>query len=117
MILILSNRDCLRRCINESQEAEVKCPHNDDKFDCGSVIEEREIRAVSQCTIPIPRPLFHLLLIIHTIELIARSFVETCSMHVHKCTRHNCILSDTLNRVSSKFHAHLSFGMHKWMII
>ena len=45
----------------------MKCPHNDDKFDCGSVIEEREIRAVSQCTIPIPRPLFHLLLIIHTI--------------------------------------------------
>ncbi|KAL5467158.1 hypothetical protein EMCRGX_G031350 [Ephydatia muelleri] len=39
-------KDCLRDCINHSQEAEVKCPYKDDKFACGSIIEEREIRAL-----------------------------------------------------------------------
>ena len=46
---LLSNRDCLRQCINESGEAEVKCPFKDDEFACDIVIEEREIRAVSGC--------------------------------------------------------------------
>ena len=46
---LLSNRDCLRQCINESQEADMKCPYSDGKFACDCVIEEREIRAVSGC--------------------------------------------------------------------
>ena len=41
-------RACLAQTVQFSEEAEVKCPYRDKQYACDGVLQEREIKAVSQ---------------------------------------------------------------------
>ncbi len=45
--LFLISRDCLSGQVEHSGEAAVKCPFQDDKYNCDAIVQDREIRAVS----------------------------------------------------------------------
>jgi hypothetical protein len=40
-------RACLANTVQFNEEAEVKCPYRDADYACNSVLQEREIKAVS----------------------------------------------------------------------
>jgi hypothetical protein len=50
MLFSLSFRACLANTVQYNEEAEVKCPYRDAEYACNSVLQEREIKAVSEIT-------------------------------------------------------------------
>ncbi|KAJ8867594.1 hypothetical protein PR048_031396 [Dryococelus australis] len=47
-VLTFCFRGCLANTVQFNEEAEVKCPYRDANYACDSVLQEREIKAVSK---------------------------------------------------------------------
>ena len=41
-------RDCLQGAVVHSEEAELRCPYQDDNYACNASLQDREIKAVGQ---------------------------------------------------------------------
>lgn len=39
-------KDCIRDTINYSDDADIKCPFSDGNYECNSLLQDREIRAI-----------------------------------------------------------------------
>ena len=47
-VFMVCYRDCLQGAVVHSEEAELRCPYQDDNYACNASLQDREIKAVGQ---------------------------------------------------------------------